>query len=216
MICRASAALHLWPALNSISPRVDGRRLRSARTKQAIIEAYLALLRESSQIPTATQIADRAGYSVRSVFERFPDLHALRVEATDYAFTQGTAQAVARDFDGDRRTRLRAHVETRSWICEQWLPLWRALNINQGESAELRSRIVLVRQAILKRIETMYRPELATLGATERQQTLIAIECLIDFESWARMREGSGLSIEEAREVWIETIDRLLPGTPIS
>jgi AcrR family transcriptional regulator len=193
--------------------RIDGRRLRSARTKQLIIEAYLTLLRESSKIPTAASIAEQAGYSVRSVFERFPDLHALRVAATDYAFTQGTAQAVARDFSGDRRTRLKSHVETRSWICEQWLPLWRALNANQGDSSELKSRIALMRQAIFKRIELMYEPELSTLGETERRQTLIAIESLIDFESWARMRELNSLSIEEAREVWIKSIDRLLPPT---
>jgi AcrR family transcriptional regulator len=181
-----------------------------------IIEAYLTLLRESPQIPTAATIAERAGYSVRSVFERFPDLHALRVAATDYAFTQGTAQAVARDFSGDRLTRLKSHVETRSWICEQWLPLWRALNANQGDSSELKSRILLIRQAILKRIELMYEPELSTLDQTERQQTLIAIESLIDFESWARMRDFAGLSIEEAREVWVKSIDRLLPPTPVS
>ncbi|MBL6650376.1 MAG: hypothetical protein ISP49_02220 [Reyranella sp.] len=198
------------------SARVDGRRLRSARTKQLIIEAYLTLLRESPQIPTAATIAERAGYSVRSVFERFADLHALRVAATDYAFTQGTAQAVARDFSGDRQTRLKSHVETRSWICEQWMPLWRALNANQGDSAELKSRIILVRQAILKRIELMYEPELATLDEMAKRQTLIAIESLIDFESWARMREFSNLSVEEAREVWIVSIDRLLPPTPVS
>lgn len=196
--------------------RIDGRHLRSARTKQLIIEAYLTLLRENPQIPTAAQIAERAGYSVRSVFERFPDLHALRVAATDYAFTQGTAQAVARDFTGDRQTRLKSHVETRGWICEQWLPLWRALNANQGNSTELRSRIFLMRQAILKRIELMYQPELATLDETERRQVLIAIESLIDFESWARMREYNGLSLEEARNVWIQAIDRLLPPTPVS
>jgi AcrR family transcriptional regulator len=178
-----------------------------------IIEAYLTLLRESPRIPTAATIAERAGYSVRSVFERFPDLHALRVAATDYAFIQGTAQAVERDFSGDRQTRLKSHVETRSWICEQWLPLWRALNANQGDSSELKSRIVLMRQAIFKRIELMYEPELSTLGETERRQTLIAIEGLIDFESWARMREFSGLSVEEAREVWVKAIDRLLPPT---
>jgi AcrR family transcriptional regulator len=188
--------------------------MRSARTKQLIIEAYLTLLRENPQIPTAAQIAERAGYSVRSVFERFPDLHALRVAATDYAFTQGTAQAVARDFTGDRQTRLKSHIETRAWICEQWLPLWRALNANQGDSAELKSRILLMRQAILKRIELMYQPELASLDDTERRQILIAIESLIDFESWARMREYNGLSLEEAREVWIQAIDRLLPPTP--
>ena len=194
--------------------RTDGRRLRSVRTKQLIIEAYLTLLRESPKIPTAAQIADQAGYSVRSVFERFPDLHALRVAATDYAFTQGTAQSVARDFDGDRQTRLRTHVRTRAWICEQWLPLWRALNANQGDSKELKSRILLVRQAILKRIELMYRPELASLNSRARRHTLIAIETLIDFESWSRMRDYSGLSFDEACTVWIEAIDRLLPPTP--
>jgi AcrR family transcriptional regulator len=190
--------------------------MRSARTKQLIIEAYMALLRESPRIPTAGQIADRAGCSVRSIFERFSDLHALRVAAADYAFTQGNAQAVARDFSGDRQTRLRSHVGTRAWICEQWLPLWRALNANQGDSAALKSRILLIRQAILKRIELMYQPELSTLDETRRRQTLIAIESLIDFESWARMGEFNGLSIEEARNVWIEAIDRLLPPTPVS
>lgn len=203
------------PADSAPKPiRIDGRRLRSARTKQLIIEAYLTLLRESPQIPTAAQIADRAGYSVRSVFERFPDLHALRVAATDHAFTQGAAQSIARVFEGDRQTRLKAHVETRGWICEQWLPLWRALNANQGDSTDLKARIVLIRQAIIKRIEMAYQPELATLDEKTRLQTLIAIETLIDFESWSRMRDHNGLSVEEAQSVWIGAIDRLLPPTP--
>jgi AcrR family transcriptional regulator len=198
------------------SSRIDGRRLRSARTKQLIIEAYLALLRDNPRIPTAGQIAERAGYSVRSVFERFPDLHALRIAATDYAFAQANAQAVPRDLDGDRQARLKAHVETRGWVCEQWLPLWRALNANQGDSVELKARILMVRQTILKRIELMYRPELATLAERERRQVLIAIEILVDFESWARMREYNGLSVAEACKVWIHAIDRLLPPTPVS
>ncbi|MGZ5778714.1 MAG: TetR/AcrR family transcriptional regulator [Croceibacterium sp.] len=186
------------------------------RTKQLIIEAYLALLREDPQVPTAARIAERAGYSVRSVFERFPDLHALRVAATDYAFAQGNAQAAPRDLDGDRQARLKAHVETRGWICEQWLPLWRALNANKGDSVELKSRVDLVRQAVLKRIELMYPSELATLAEVERRQVLIAIEALIDFESWARMREYHGLAFAEACQVWIQAIDHLLPPTPVS
>src|SRR6185295_16787979 len=72
----------------------DGRRLRSERTRQAIVEAYLALLRDDPRIPTSTQIAERAGYSVRSVFERFPDLLSLRIAATDHAFALGNAQAM--------------------------------------------------------------------------------------------------------------------------
>jgi len=192
----------------------DGRRLRSERTRQAIIEAYLALLRDDPRIPTSTQIAERAGYSVRSVFERFPDLLSLRIAATDYAFTLGNAQAMVRDVDASRPIRIRSQVETRARTCETWLPLWRALNANQGESAELKRRIRLARDMITKRLEIMYRPELETLSEQRRRQTLIALEAITDFESWGRMREVFALSFEQACQVWIRTIDRLLPATP--
>ena len=36
--------------------RIDGRRLRSERTRQLIIEAYLALLWRNQRMPTAAQI----------------------------------------------------------------------------------------------------------------------------------------------------------------
>lgn len=193
---------------------VDGRRLRSLRTKQIIIEAYLALLRDDPHIPTAVQIADRAGYSVRSIFERFPDLHALRVAATDHAMACAQAWVAARPVVGDRRTRLRLHVETRGQVCEEWLPLWRALNANQGDSPELQARIHLMRQLIARRVEAAYDPELATLSALARRQTILAIEALIDFESWARMRQLFELSFEEACDLWVGSIDRLLPPTP--
>ena len=195
--------------------RVDRRRLRSARTRQAIIEAYLALMRENQQIPTATRIAERAGCSVRSIFERFPDLHALRVAATDFTFVQAAAQVLANEPKGDRASRINIHVESRGKVCDYWLPLWRALISNQGNSLELKTRIEMVRGAILRRIEMVYQPELGTLPEQQRRFVLIAIDSLIDFESWAQMREARGLSFDEACAVWRYAIDRLLP-LPVS
>lgn len=194
--------------------RPDGRRLRSVRTRQLVIEAYLVLLRENPQVPTAAQVAERAGYSVRSVFERFPDLHALRLAAIDYALGQANTQSQTKGFDGDRQTRLRTHVERRAHTCTEWLPLWRAVNANKGDSEEIETRIHFVRTATVKRIELMYRPELSTLPERESRQIVLAIEAIIDFESWARMRDFFGLPYEEACMVWIEAIDRLLPPTP--
>jgi AcrR family transcriptional regulator len=197
------------------SDRIDGRRLRSERTKQLIIEAYLALATENSpQVPTAAEIAHRAGYSVRSVFERFLDIHALQVAAVDYAMVQVAALAPARDANGDRPTRVRTHVETRGRSCERWLPLWRSLIANQGESEELKRRIVMARERVVERLEFMYALELSTLEARERRHLLIVLEALTDVESWARMRELFGLSFEEACETWVHAIDRLLPATP--
>jgi len=196
------------------TPVLDGRRQRSERTRQLIIEAYLELLRDSPRIPTSNQIADRAGYSVRSVFERFPDLLSLRIAATDHAFALGSAQAVIRDADTDRPTRIRSQVQTRAETCESWLPLWRALNANQGESAELKTRIAVMREAVWKRLEIMYQPELYSLEERQRRHMLIVLEAITDFESWGRMREDKGLTVEQACAVWIKAIDRLLPPTP--
>jgi AcrR family transcriptional regulator len=196
-------------------PRVDGRRLRSERTKQLIIEAYLALAQENSpQVPTAAEIAHRAGYSVRSVFERFPDIRTLQVAAVDYALVQVAALAPARDSGGDRATRIKTQVETRGQSCERWLPLWRSLVANQGDSPELKQRIILSRERVVARLEFMYAPELSTLPDTERRHVLIVLESLTDVESWARMREFFGLSFEEACLAWRQAIDRLLPPTP--
>ncbi|MCW5737676.1 MAG: hypothetical protein KIS73_26370 [Enhydrobacter sp.] len=202
--------------LPASSRAVDGRRLRSERTRRYIIEAYLSLLRESPGIPTAAQIAERAGYSVRSLFERFPDLVALSLAAADHAFAQASAQAVVRNVDSDRATRIRTQVETRGQICEQWLTLWRALTRNLHHSEGLKLRVGKMREAVRLRLELMYRPELGTLGAVERRRVLIALEAITDFECWARMRETFGLSVEEAGAVWIRAIDRLLPPTPVS
>ncbi|MCP4840150.1 MAG: TetR/AcrR family transcriptional regulator, partial [Halieaceae bacterium] len=40
---------------------VDGRRARTERSKQEIIDAALSLMEEGVLIPTAQQISDRAG-----------------------------------------------------------------------------------------------------------------------------------------------------------
>lgn len=205
----------MQPSQVSLQARpLDGRRLRSARTRQLIIEAYLALLRENPRIPTAASIAQRAGCSVRSIFERFPDLHALRVAATDEALLKASTEVAAQPTVGNRQHRLRTHVEARGRVCEGWLPLWRALNANQGDSVDLKARIRLIREMVIRRIEEMYAEELSGLDVRERRQTVLAIDALIDFESWARMRELFGLSFEDACDVWKRAIDRLLPPTP--
>jgi AcrR family transcriptional regulator len=189
----------------------DGRRMRSERTRQALITAYLDLLREKQQPPTGPEIAKRAGCSIRSVFERFSDLLSLSLAAADYAFAEALAQAPAPKVDADLYTRLKSQVETRAAICERWLPLWRALLRYQSESEELVIRIKRIRAAMRARLLLVYGPELSTLSEVERSQLLVALDILTDFESWGRMRESHGLSIEAARDTWINAIGRMLP-----
>jgi hypothetical protein len=127
---------------------------------------------------------------------------------------QAAALAPAGDAGGDRQTRIRHQVEGRGRACERWLPLWRSLVANQGESTELRRRVVALRERFVERLEAMYAPELSTLPVVERRHLLIVLEALTDIESWARMQEFFGLSFDQACAAWAQAIDRLLPPTP--
>jgi AcrR family transcriptional regulator len=195
---------------------LDGRRLRSERTRQLIIEAYLALLLEHRRMPTTAEIAGRAGYSVRSIFERFSDLDALSLAAADYAIALGQAEAVARDAEGDRAARIRSHVRTRAQACEKWLPLWRMLTAKpvQEQVTDLRLRVLAVRRANVERVELMYQPELARLDPPAREALVMAVVTLTSFESWGALREDFGVAWDSALDVWVSAIDRMLPGSP--
>lgn len=194
--------------------RPDGRHQRSVRTRKAIIEAYLSLLRETPLVPTAMQISQRAGCSTRLVFERFTDLPTLGLAAVDYVIGLGLSTPVGDKAEADRQTRLRFQVVTRAWTCEAWLPMWRVLLRHEDQGDVVKVRLEQVRTAIVARLELMYAPELGTLLETERHHVLIGLEALTDFEAWARMRERHGLSVEAATDVWIALIDRILLPTP--
>jgi AcrR family transcriptional regulator len=51
----------------SVAPVADGRSARSRRTRTAVVDALLRLLRAGNLRPTAREIASEAGISLRSV-----------------------------------------------------------------------------------------------------------------------------------------------------
>jgi AcrR family transcriptional regulator len=197
------------PGLASVLHRVDGRHQRRERTRQALIEAFLRLLRRNPTMPTVSQIAREAGCSVRSVFECFSDRNTLMLATADYAIAVGQAEAVARNVDADRTIRIRSHVETRALASEKWLPLWQV--IASQDQAELRQRVAMVRAANIERMKLMYAPELSTLTESDRNNLLMALAMLISFESWDQLRHCYNLSMEAAQAVWRSAIDRMLP-----
>jgi len=179
-----------------------------------ILRAYIELVSETRRQPTTAQIAQRAGRSVRLVFQHFVDLTSLAVAAARYAFEQGRAQAEATATTGTRQARIEAQVETRARNCEAWLALSRVTVSLQDQSPDLRALVVEARQLTADRLALMFDAELSTVGDRERRRLLIALQALTDFESWGRMRDVHALSVEEATAVWRKMVDRLLPATP--
>ena len=174
--------------------RVDGRRLRSRRTRQRLIAAYLDLLSETRTLPTSAAVAARAGVAVRTLFDRFRDMTDLARAANERAAVAEEAAVPGPPATLDRAARIRLHVTTRARQCE-----------SAPDADDL---------AGLAELETIYDRELSGLDATERRRLLIALGTLTDVGGWQRIRQRFGSSVGEACAVWQVAIDRLLPPTP--
>ena len=58
----------------------DGRRRRSAQSREAIVSAMFDLIGEGDQRPSAQRVADRAGVGIRTVFRHFDEMDRLYAE----------------------------------------------------------------------------------------------------------------------------------------
>src|SRR5438477_5454844 len=57
--------------------KVDGRRQRTQITRKNIVDAAIALQNEGILRPSMQQISERAGVSLRTAFQHFPEKHQL-------------------------------------------------------------------------------------------------------------------------------------------
>ena len=195
---------------------MDGRRARSVRSRKAVIDAYLDLLREVREIPTSEQVAQRAGLSPRALFGHFPDRETLAIAAFDYVLSTRFATDATDKLNASRAERIRLQVEIRARSCELWLPLWRVVLTGQFSLPGITSRIEFVRELMRKRLTLLYERELSPLPKAEHTATLASLETLTSFEGWERMRFHHKMSYDEACTAWSRAIDRLLPPTPVT
>ena len=73
------------PQKESSANKPDGRRMRSDRSRQLIIESMLELIRQGNLVPTAQQVADHASVGIRSVFRHFEDMEIEYFHLINYS-----------------------------------------------------------------------------------------------------------------------------------
>src|SRR5690349_7322510 len=122
----------------SESEPADGRVARSHRTRRAIVDAMRALHAEGDLRPTAPRIAERAGVSLRTVWQQYADMETLLVEAIrrDNEILRSLIKRI--EPDQPLAARIAAFVGQRSRIHEQMTPTWRAARIHEPFSESLR------------------------------------------------------------------------------
>ena len=184
---------------------VDGRRLRSERTRLAIIDAAVALQEEGVLIPTAQQISDRAGVLIRSFFRHFEDMESLFKVADDHI--RESYESLFRG--GDRTGTLVQRID--SAVAHRARAFERVTNMMLGTKAQLWRYEMLRKnyarnQRALRKDIVDWLPELGALSEPAQE----AVDAVTSFEMWHRLRSEQGLSLEASRTVVISLLMVLL------
>ncbi len=202
-------ARYLLPHATDDAMSADGRRRRGQDSRARIVQSMLDLVRESHVSPSAELVAERAEVGLRTVFRHFKDLESLYREMSGVIESELMALADTPFKGSSWRERVLELVERRGWAYERIAPFKRASDVHRHQSTALDShnaKLVAGAREILRR-------ELPAALARERD-LFEAIDLLLSFDAWRRLRQDQDLSPEATTEVLQVMIAALLDRAP--
>ncbi len=189
---------------------VDGRVARGGRTRAALVEALLSLLNERKLRPTARELAERAGISLRTVFQHFGDLETLFATVADEQMARVAELTGMLTGDGARELRLRQFIQHRTQVLEAITPVRRAALLQEPFSPEIAKRLKVGYGLARREVATVFAQEMGTRSGVDAQDMLEALDAASSWSNWDALRRQNGLSEEDARRVLERTMRALL------
>jgi AcrR family transcriptional regulator len=190
---------------SSTSAAPDGRRQRSERSKQAIIEAMLDMISEGTLIPTAQQVSERAGVGIRSVFRHFEDMESIFVMADEARRSRYEDIFLGGDREGTLQQRILHAVEQRAKGYELYGNVILTTLAQRWRFAILRKNYERYQRGLRKNLHD-WLPELEELDASSCE----AVHGIVSFEFWNRLRDHQGLSKKTAIEIVVNMLNELV------
>ena len=188
------------------APTVDGRRARRNRSRDLAVDALLDLLGEGVLRPTAQQVAERSGVSLRSIFRIFDDVETLNAAAAARQLSRIRHLFVDVMPTGTLPERVAQVVDINARLYESVAPIRRAALRAAPESPALQEQLARARGWVRSEVERVFAPELATA----HRDITPAVELVLSFEAWDQLRSGQGVSLARATATVVRTITALL------
>jgi AcrR family transcriptional regulator len=192
----------------------DGRTARSQRTRDSVVEALLDLLTEGNPRPTAREIAERAGVSLRSVYVHFDDLEDLFLAAAGRQLERVLPLLAPVPAEGTLEERLDAFVARQARLLDATAPVRLASTLQEPFSPVIAEVHHAVRQAGLAELERVFAPELAQRSGRHRRALLVSLELVSSGTTWDVLRRREQLELADAEALVRENLCVLLSGRP--
>lgn len=182
-------------------PRVDGRSLRSVRSRQLVVEAFLDLLNEGVVQPTALEASERSGVSMSSIFRLFDDVEAMHAAAVKTQVDRMAHLIVDLDDSAPFERRVRSLVESRARLFEAISPVRRMAVRLARTSDPIRSDLELSDEFFRAQIAELFATELAAMRPSRRRDVLDTLDAATCWETWERLRGPQAVSDRRARRI---------------
>jgi AcrR family transcriptional regulator len=191
---------------------IDGRRQRTVDSRARIVSAMLDLTHAGHITVSAELVAERANVGLRTVFRHFNDMDSL------YREMSLAIEARLRDEVGslayassDWREQLAELIRRRTGVFEKIAPYKRAEAAHRHRSKVLAQDIVRLNTFLKERLRAVLPSSVA------RDQLLFeALDMILSFESWERLRRDQDLSPRRARDVLEGAVEKLLGGAEVA
>ncbi|MGV8995583.1 MAG: TetR/AcrR family transcriptional regulator [Parvibaculaceae bacterium] len=181
---------------------VDGRRVRGAENRRKIVEAMLALIGEGAIAPGAETVAARAEVGLRTVFRHFDDMDSLYLEISARMNEELRPIALAPLPDGDVRMRLAELAARRARVFERIMPFKIAADVHKHGSSFLREEHTALAGFMRETLIEALGSKLA-----RDKQRLEALDMLLSFDTWRRLRVDQKLSAAQAKKIVGHMVD---------
>jgi TetR/AcrR family transcriptional regulator, regulator of autoinduction and epiphytic fitness len=183
------------------APLTDGRILRAERTRRLVVEALLDLVQAGELHPTAQQVSDRSGVSMRSIFRLFQDVDALHSAAIAAQLERVAHLFEAPDAAGPVESRLAALVAQRTRLYETIAPVRRMALRLAPRSHPIAAELARANAILHEQLAELFAPELAAMLPGRRAEVIEALDALTSWETWERLRAPQGLEAGEAARI---------------
>jgi AcrR family transcriptional regulator len=194
------------------STALDGRTARARRTRESVVRALLDLVREGNPRPTAKEIAERAGVSLRSVYVHFDDLDDLFAAAVRRHVRDTAAFSEPIDATLPLPERVAAFARQRATLFDQFGAVRRAANQWAPTSSALAHALERGQQVAWSDTVRLFGAE---IGPGPRHDLrLEAINAAGSAATWDQLRLDRGLTFEQARAVVEVSVTSILAPDP--
>ena len=206
-----------WGGTDGEPAETDGRRLRRALNREAVVDALLSLYDEGNLRPGTDEIAERAGISPRSLFRYFDDTDDLAGEAVTRQLSRALP-LVQLDVTAETPfpDRVAALVAQRLGLFGELGRAAQVARLRAPFQPRLAAVLASSRQFLRSQLRALFAPELTAMGDDRAEWALASSDVLLSFESYQLLTSDQGFSADEAATVLTGALSTLLAtgGTP--